>query len=233
MLLRQTTVPTVIDSFYLLTLGSYRAFYIGNWIQRGITEENEPNPVSVIFGVIQTLFYIDFAWVYWTRQRVKLRNGAVVDSDDLKHGWLVNKLVRVVRTSVDIESPSGNERGNWGPRGISVSADGDLPADRSKASNGTASRRAMRGGAAAIPEETEGMLSAPDEFEDTDRRYRRHFTAVKGNQHGEHEHWSMNNQRNNGAYHASVYPKACDPHYGHKMGKLMSPSKAKSLMSVC
>jgi hypothetical protein len=26
LLLRQTTVPTVIDSYYLLALGSYRAF---------------------------------------------------------------------------------------------------------------------------------------------------------------------------------------------------------------
>ncbi|CAD0098322.1 unnamed protein product, partial [Aureobasidium mustum] len=32
-------------------------------------------PVSFTFGVIQTLFYFDFAWVYWTRQRVKLRYG--------------------------------------------------------------------------------------------------------------------------------------------------------------
>jgi hypothetical protein len=34
LLLRQTTVPTVIDSYYLLALGSYRGFYILNWIHR-------------------------------------------------------------------------------------------------------------------------------------------------------------------------------------------------------
>ena len=37
LLLRQTTVPTVIDSFYLVTLGSYRAFYLLNWIYRAFT----------------------------------------------------------------------------------------------------------------------------------------------------------------------------------------------------
>ncbi len=40
LLLRQTTVPTVIDSGYILTLGSYRAFYILNWIVRFAKERH-------------------------------------------------------------------------------------------------------------------------------------------------------------------------------------------------
>src|SRR5271163_1171757 len=85
LLLRQTTVPTVIDSFYLLTLGSYRAFYVLNWIVRYASSDRNhfPETEAVIFGVIQTAFYVDFAWVYYTRQRVKLRNGGIVDSEDL------------------------------------------------------------------------------------------------------------------------------------------------------
>lgn len=139
LLLRQTTVPTVIDSFYLLTLGSYRAFYILNWIVRLTSSEHHFEWRAVLFGVVQTAFYVDFAWVYWTRQRVKLRNGGVVDSDDLSRGFLVSRVLGRGDVSVEdeergpaegvgsngsVEAPKS--RGNWGPRGISVSADEDV-----------------------------------------------------------------------------------------------------------
>ncbi|KAK5269205.1 hypothetical protein LTR99_010042 [Exophiala xenobiotica] len=135
-LLRQTTVPTVIDSFYLVTLGSYRAFYLLNWIYRAFTP-SKPDAISVIFGIIQTAFYVDFAWVYWTRQRVKLRGGGVVDAEDLRKGWLVNKVFKHTQEpSEEEEDPeSGNPETNghaqpkvnrWGPRGISISADDTL-----------------------------------------------------------------------------------------------------------
>ena len=134
LLLRQTTVPTVIDSFYLLTLGSYRGFYIVNWIVRGV-KDHLADPVAIIFGVVQTAFYIDFAWVYWSRQRVKLRAGGIVDSDDLRKGWLVNKVVHASRpgTEQDVEDgdgeadPAGHSSvSRWGARGVSVSADDTL-----------------------------------------------------------------------------------------------------------
>jgi len=64
LLLRQTTVPTVINSFYLLALGTYRFLYVLNWIYRGVDPSSRPpNAVSVIFGVIQTALFIDFFWV--------------------------------------------------------------------------------------------------------------------------------------------------------------------------
>lgn len=136
LLLRQTTVPTVIDSFYLLTLGSYRAFYILNWIVRLAAKEHHFEWRAVLFGIIQTAFYVDFAWVYWTRQRVKLRNGGVVDSDDLSRGFLVSRVLGQVDSGIDDEERAGLNEGNgnqsapaprkagsWGARGISVSAD--------------------------------------------------------------------------------------------------------------
>ena len=145
LLLRQTTVPTVIDSFYLVVLGSYRFFYILNWIVQGAQKLTDPfserpgvDPVSVIFGVIQTAFYIDFFWVYWTRQRVKLRGGKVVDSDDLSQSWFVKRFVGrkgQAVLDVDDEDENGNNsaeqgqvrsRSGWGARGISVSADHHL-----------------------------------------------------------------------------------------------------------
>lgn len=152
LLLRQTTVPTVIDSGYILTLGSYRALYILNWILRETdVNDRKPNVVSVIFGIVQTALYVDFAWVYYTRQRVKLRNGGVVDADDLRHGWLLSKIFghkrfhdaeaddeesapalgggggRVGGGPADSSSSSvagsGPRRSKWGARGISISAD--------------------------------------------------------------------------------------------------------------
>ncbi|ETS74828.1 hypothetical protein PFICI_13312 [Pestalotiopsis fici W106-1] len=139
LLLRQTTVPTVINSGYILTLGSYRALYIPNWIWR-YAHNDPPYPVSVIFGVIQTAFYIDFAWVYYTRQRVKLRNGGIVDADDMRRGWLLDRIFGIKRfdpvhddeeSAPALGSGNGNgasngaRRSKWGARGISVSADED------------------------------------------------------------------------------------------------------------
>ncbi|CAJ2500280.1 Uu.00g031330.m01.CDS01 [Anthostomella pinea] len=147
LLLRQTTVPTVIDSFYLLTLGAYRGLYCLNWIWREIdVNDIKPNAVSIIFGVIQTALYLDFFWVYYTRQRVKLRAGGVVDADDIRRGWLLNRIFgnkrfENVDQGDDEESApalgghntNGNGNGNaassqqrrskWGARGISISAD--------------------------------------------------------------------------------------------------------------
>lgn len=138
LLLRQTTVPTVITSFYILFLGSYRGLYILNWIWRELDiNDRPPNPISIIFGLIQTALYLDFAWVYWTRQRVKLRDGAVVDADDLRRGWLLNRIFgkHIDTTPEDDEEgrpalgARGGSRGGagarskWGARGISVSAD--------------------------------------------------------------------------------------------------------------
>lgn len=142
-LLRQTSVPTVLDSYYLVTLGSYRFFYILNWIYRAASERYF-DPISLIFGVIQTLLYIDFAWVYYSRQRVKLRGGGVVDSDDLSKSFLVRRFLggrRSQEYNEDIteedEALAGQESGtvrpsapgrgtSWGARGISVSADDTL-----------------------------------------------------------------------------------------------------------
>jgi hypothetical protein len=147
LLLRQTTVPTVITSLYIVFLGSYRGLYLINWIVGELdTNMRPPNPVSIIFGVIQTALYLDFAWVYWTRQRVKLRNGGVVDADDLRRGWLLSRifgskhLAQDAGIDEDEESApalggrragsgiggNGNgraPRAKWGSRGISISAD--------------------------------------------------------------------------------------------------------------
>lgn len=130
LLLRQTTVPTVLDSYYLVTLGAYRFLYVLNWIVRGANEKNYRDPTSWVWGTIQTALIMDFVWVYYTRQRVKLRKGGVVDSDDLRQGWLVGRFVG--RKSLDFDYDEEEARAQnqdarrdnqWGRRGISVSAD--------------------------------------------------------------------------------------------------------------
>jgi hypothetical protein len=120
-------------------LGSYRALYCLNWIWRELDpSDRKPNAVSVIFGIIQTALYVDFFWVYYTRQRVKLRYGGIVDADDIRRGWLLNRIFGHKHfQNVDQEDEesaptlSGEENGNassqrrsnWGARGISISAD--------------------------------------------------------------------------------------------------------------
>ncbi|PKS09855.1 hypothetical protein jhhlp_004478 [Lomentospora prolificans] len=144
LLLRQTTVPTVINSFYLLALGLYRFLYVLNWIYRGVDPTSRsPNAVSVIFGVIQTALFLDFFWCYYTRPRVKLRNGGIVDAQDYRRGWLIGRIigdnVRVENDDDEESGPATGRRGQaggaarpkWGSRGISVSADdGTLETDR-------------------------------------------------------------------------------------------------------
>lgn len=176
LLLRQTTVPTVIDSFYLLTLGSYRAFYILNWIVRGFTDEYKPGAIEVIFGVVQTAFYVDFAWVYWTRQRVKLRNGGVVDSEDLSRGWLMGKVLGRGTADLDEEDRVATNdedhtqtprhvgsRSGWGARGISVSADEGISDSRGPRSRPLP----VDADSLARPEEAVGILEG-DEDEESD-----------------------------------------------------------------
>ncbi|PLN76350.1 ER lumen protein retaining receptor-domain-containing protein [Aspergillus taichungensis] len=140
LLLRQTTIPTVLNSYYLVTLGSYRAFYILNWLVRGFGSEHHWEPIADIFGIIQTAFYIDFAWVYYTRQRVKLRNGSIVDAEDFRNSWLVSKVLNFrQRRSMDEEQSLGDgeeyngslegdrpRNNRWGARGVSIAADDTL-----------------------------------------------------------------------------------------------------------
>ncbi|KAF1825541.1 uncharacterized protein K489DRAFT_378082 [Dissoconium aciculare CBS 342.82] len=169
LLLRQTNVPTVFDSYYLVALGVYRALYVVNWIIVIAKGDHRPElPTSIVFGIIQTALYLDFAWVYYSRQRVKLRGGGLVDSEDLSKSFIVNRFIgrrnRTGDNSTDHDDldddaalenqengvirPSGR---SWGPRGISVSADDDTLATEN-ARTGT----------------REGAIMDPSHFEDDD-----------------------------------------------------------------
>lgn len=164
LLLRQTTVPTVLDSYYLVALGTYRALYILNWITR-YAQEKHVDPTSWTWGIIQTALMVDFAWVYYTRQRVKLRHGGVVDSEDLGRGWLVGRFTGRKSVDFDFDAEEGGAprraaqderpKNAWGRRGISVSADEDVKG---------APRRKSPGNGRSGPESQ--PLTDPAAFED-------------------------------------------------------------------
>ncbi|KAL0634746.1 hypothetical protein Q9L58_006342 [Maublancomyces gigas] len=121
-LLRHTQIPTAITSYYLLALGLYRALYIPNWIFRYFDpEDGFYDPVAIIFGILQTALYIDFAWVYYRRQRVKIReNGAVLDGDDFVSGGLLLGWVFGGKKGGAAGRRTG---GGWRGTGMSISAD--------------------------------------------------------------------------------------------------------------
>jgi ER lumen protein retaining receptor len=131
---------------------------------------------SVIFGIIQTALYIDFAWVYYSRQRVKLRGGGVVDADDLSKSFLVRRIIgRGSRADREDNEPAeedaalaGQENGtirpqggSWGARGISVSADDTLAShDRNNPQRG--------GGYVDETASGDAQMIDPAHFEDED-----------------------------------------------------------------
>ncbi|XP_054615215.1 ER lumen protein-retaining receptor 3-like [Dunckerocampus dactyliophorus] len=55
-----------ITTHYLFFLGLYRALYIGNWVWRYYTEYYI-DEVAVVSGVVQTIFYCDFFYLYITK----------------------------------------------------------------------------------------------------------------------------------------------------------------------
>lgn len=74
---------------------------------------------------------------YYTRPRVRLRNGGIVDAQDYRRGWFIGRIIGDnVRVDTDDDEESGpalgdngqgqtgrSARPKWGARGISVSAD--------------------------------------------------------------------------------------------------------------
>ena len=55
-----------ITSHYLFALGSYRALYLLNWVYRYYFE-GFFDPIAVVAGVVQTVLYCDFFYLYVTK----------------------------------------------------------------------------------------------------------------------------------------------------------------------
>ncbi|VDN91076.1 unnamed protein product [Brugia pahangi] len=65
-MLSRTGSAETITAHYLFALGTYRALYILNWIYRYYTEEFF-DPIATVAGVVQTVLYVDFFYLYVTR----------------------------------------------------------------------------------------------------------------------------------------------------------------------
>jgi ER lumen protein retaining receptor len=67
-MLQRTGEAEVITTHYLFALGIYRGLYIPNWIYRYFTEpDHQADWIAIIAGIIQTVLYSDFFWIYYNK----------------------------------------------------------------------------------------------------------------------------------------------------------------------
>jgi len=65
-LVSKTGEAETITSHYLMALGSYRALYLMNWVWRYYAE-GFYDVIAIVAGVVQTVLYCDFFYLYVTR----------------------------------------------------------------------------------------------------------------------------------------------------------------------
>lgn len=72
-----TKVPTLpaLPLSHLVALGLYRFFYVVNWVYR-IGTDGVWDFTAFFFGVIQTVIWIDFLWVWYNRKQIRLTDAA-------------------------------------------------------------------------------------------------------------------------------------------------------------
>lgn len=67
-MVQRTGEAETITTHYIFALGIYRALYIPNWVWRGFFDKKvKLEPIAVIAGIVQTLLYSDFFYIYWTK----------------------------------------------------------------------------------------------------------------------------------------------------------------------
>jgi ER lumen protein retaining receptor len=65
-MLQRTGEADTITVHYIAALGAYRALYIPNWIWR-YWADGHLSRISVLAGLVQTVLYSDFFWIYYTK----------------------------------------------------------------------------------------------------------------------------------------------------------------------
>lgn len=65
-ILQRTGEAQNITVHYIFALGLYRALYIPNWLYRYFAE-NRWDYISVLAGIVQTVVYSDFFYIYYTK----------------------------------------------------------------------------------------------------------------------------------------------------------------------
>lgn len=83
-MLQRTGEAETITTHYLFALGAYRALYIPNWLYRYFAEGHF-EPIAVVAGVLQTVLYSDFFWIYYTKWVFFHR----LPTQELVRAWLI------------------------------------------------------------------------------------------------------------------------------------------------
>jgi len=65
-MISKTGEAETITSHYLFAQGSYRALYLANWVYR-YHYENHLDLIAIVAGVVQTILYCDFFYLYITK----------------------------------------------------------------------------------------------------------------------------------------------------------------------
>ena len=65
-MLQRTGEAETITTHYLFALGIYRTLYIPNWLYRYFAQ-GYVDPIPWIAGILQTILYSDFFWIYYTK----------------------------------------------------------------------------------------------------------------------------------------------------------------------
>ncbi|KAF8468380.1 ER lumen protein retaining receptor-domain-containing protein [Kalaharituber pfeilii] len=65
-MVQRTGEAETITTHYIFALGVYRALYIPNWLWRYFVDGYK-DPIAVLAGCVQTLLYMDFFYIYWTK----------------------------------------------------------------------------------------------------------------------------------------------------------------------
>jgi len=65
-MVQRTGEAETITTHYLFALGLYRMLYIPNWIYRYLTH-GYVDAISTIAGIVQTILYSDFFYIYWSK----------------------------------------------------------------------------------------------------------------------------------------------------------------------
>jgi ER lumen protein retaining receptor len=65
-MVQRTGEAETITTHYLFALGFYRMLYIPNWIYRYLTQ-GYVDAISTIAGIVQTILYSDFFYIYWSK----------------------------------------------------------------------------------------------------------------------------------------------------------------------
>lgn len=83
-MISKTGEAETITTHYLFFLGLYRALYLANWIRRYQTE-NFYDQIAVVSGVVQTIFYCDFFYLYVTKGRCQTGAGLLARAQGATH----------------------------------------------------------------------------------------------------------------------------------------------------